>query len=264
MAEHYQRPGWFTKHVFNPVVAWLTRLGISVAGARVLEVTGRTSGEPRRTPVNLLGLDGARYLVAPRGEHPVGQEPARSSRGSPARRPARRGLRGRRGPRRGEASAAAGLSAALEVGGRRFFGGVGPDASDEELARIAPDHPAFRLQERAQQATPDREAAALRCGLPCAAACPALRSCAAAGVSGRPQALATATIPVAGASGSEPRIRSAARSAIAIVGAFVLPRGTVGMTEASTTRRPSTPRTRSWESTTDVSSVPMRQVPTGW
>ena len=25
------------------------------------------------------------------------------------------------------------------------FGGVGPDASDEELRRIAPDHPAFRI-----------------------------------------------------------------------------------------------------------------------
>jgi hypothetical protein len=39
-----------------------------------------------------------------------------------------------------------------------------------------------------------------------------------------------------------PRTRSAARSATAIVGAFVLPRGTVGMIEASTTRRPSIPR----------------------
>jgi hypothetical protein len=26
-----------------------------------------------------------------------------------------------------------------------FFGGVGPDSSDEELGRIAPDHPVFRL-----------------------------------------------------------------------------------------------------------------------
>src|SRR5580693_76821 len=65
---HYKKPGWFTTHVFNQIVAGLTRMGISVWGSRVLEVRGRTSGEPRRTPVNLLTYDGARYLVAPRGE----------------------------------------------------------------------------------------------------------------------------------------------------------------------------------------------------
>ena len=32
-----------------------------------------------------------------------------------------------------------------EVG--QFFGGTGPDSSDEELARIAPDHPVFRIGE---------------------------------------------------------------------------------------------------------------------
>jgi hypothetical protein len=30
-----------------------------------------------------------------------------------------------------------------EVGA--FFGGVGPDSDDEELRRIAPDHPIFRI-----------------------------------------------------------------------------------------------------------------------
>jgi hypothetical protein len=68
MATDYQRLGWFTKHVFNPIVAGLTRVGVSLAGSRVLEVRGRKSGEWRRTPVNPLEFEGARYIVAPRGE----------------------------------------------------------------------------------------------------------------------------------------------------------------------------------------------------
>ncbi|HKH88027.1 MAG TPA: nitroreductase/quinone reductase family protein [Acidimicrobiales bacterium] len=66
-APHYRQPGWFTVHVFNAFVAWLTRHGLSVWGSRVLEVRGRQSGEPRRVPVNLLSLDGKEYLVSPRG-----------------------------------------------------------------------------------------------------------------------------------------------------------------------------------------------------
>jgi hypothetical protein len=32
----------------------------------------------------------------------------------------------------------------MEVG--VFFGGVGPDSSDADLRRIAPDHPVFRIE----------------------------------------------------------------------------------------------------------------------
>jgi deazaflavin-dependent oxidoreductase (nitroreductase family) len=63
----YIRPGGLTDKVFNRVVAALTKAGISVWGSRVLAVRGRKSGEWRTTPVNLLILDGERYLVAPRG-----------------------------------------------------------------------------------------------------------------------------------------------------------------------------------------------------
>jgi len=68
MTTDYQRPGWVTKHVFNPIVAGLTRLGVSLVGSRVLEVRGRKSGEWRSTPVNPLEFEGERYIVAPRGE----------------------------------------------------------------------------------------------------------------------------------------------------------------------------------------------------
>ena len=145
MAARYQRPGWFTKNVFNRAVALLTRAGLSVAGSRVLEVRGRKSGEPRRTPVNLLTVDGARYLVAARGHTHWVRNLRALGEG--------RLLVGHRAePFTAEEVPDDDKPAILrpylerwkwEVGA--FFGGVGPDSSDEELRRIAPDHPVFRL-----------------------------------------------------------------------------------------------------------------------
>ena len=148
MAERFQRPGWFTKHVFNPAVAAFTRLGVSLAGSRVLEVRGRSSGEPRRTPVNPLILDGAIYLVAPRGHTQWVRNLRARGEG--------RLLRGRRAEAFDAVEVADDDKPRIlreylrrwkwEVGA--FFGGVGPDSPDEELRRIAPEHPIFRITTR--------------------------------------------------------------------------------------------------------------------
>jgi deazaflavin-dependent oxidoreductase (nitroreductase family) len=148
MATDFQRPGWFTNHVFNPIVAGLTRLGVSLVGSRVLEVRGRKSGEWRRTPVNPLTHAGERYIVAPRGETQWVRNLRASGEG-----------RLRKGRRTEEFSAielgddekAVVLRAYLEkwaweVGA--FFQGVGADAPEEELRRIAPLHPVFRISSR--------------------------------------------------------------------------------------------------------------------
>lgn len=55
----------------------------------------------------------------------------------------------------------------------------------------------------------------------------------------------------------------AAFSAIMIVGEFVLPDVIVGIMDASATRSPERPRSRRRSSTTAMSSLPMRHVPTG-
>lgn len=145
IAERYLRPDWFTEHVFNRAVAALTRLGVSVAGSRVLEVRGRKTGQPRRTPVNLLRLAGERYLVAPRGHTQWVRNLRARGEG--------RLLLGRRAEHFSASELADADKLPLlrpylrrwkwEVG--QFFDGVGPDSSDDELRRIAPDHPIFRL-----------------------------------------------------------------------------------------------------------------------
>src|SRR5262249_31293581 len=70
---------------------------------------------------------------------------------------------------------------------------------------------------------------------------------------------------IAGVCASLSCMKPATRSAIMMVGALVLPPIRVGITEASTTRRPSSPRTRHWLSTTAIGSLsgPILQVPTG-
>jgi deazaflavin-dependent oxidoreductase (nitroreductase family) len=144
-APHVRKPGWFTVNVLNRAVAWSTRRGISVWGSRVLEVKGRKSGQWRRTPVNVLTLDGERYLVAPRG-HVQWTYNMRAAGGG-------RLLLGKRveeftATEVSDDDKPELLRAYLkrwkaEVG--VFFGGVGPDSSPEELRATAPRHPVFHI-----------------------------------------------------------------------------------------------------------------------
>jgi deazaflavin-dependent oxidoreductase (nitroreductase family) len=145
----YQTPatplGRAAAKFFNSVVAGLTKAGISVLGSRVLFVRGRTSGEWRTTPVNLLTYEGNQYLVAPRG-HTQWVKNMRVAGGGELHV-----------GRRVEAFTAVELPDAdkpallraylkrwkMEVG--VFFNGVGPDASDAQLLDIAPGYPVFRL-----------------------------------------------------------------------------------------------------------------------
>ncbi|WP_392543747.1 nitroreductase/quinone reductase family protein [Oryzobacter telluris] len=63
----YVPPGGRMDRWSQVATRWLTERGISLMGSRVITVVGRRSGTPRRVVVNLLTLDGERYLVAPRG-----------------------------------------------------------------------------------------------------------------------------------------------------------------------------------------------------
>jgi deazaflavin-dependent oxidoreductase (nitroreductase family) len=131
---------------FNKSVELLTRVGISVMGSRVLAVRGRTSGQWRTNPVNLLGYEGERYLVAPRG-HTQWVRNIRVAGGGEMRI-----------GRRVETITVTELADADKLPvlreylrkwawevGRFFPDGVSATSSDETLRDIAPGFPVFRL-----------------------------------------------------------------------------------------------------------------------
>ncbi|MFI6042216.1 nitroreductase/quinone reductase family protein [Nocardia sp. NPDC051321] len=132
--------------IMNRIFNWLPRLGISVMGSRLLAVRGRKSGEWRTTMVNLMVReDDARFLVAPRG-HTQWVRNLRVSGGGELRL-------GRKVEQFTATEIADEDKVPLlrlylqkwgwEVG--KFFEGVTKDATDAELAAIAPGFPVFQI-----------------------------------------------------------------------------------------------------------------------
>jgi len=143
---YYRRPGWFTKTIFNPAVAAMTRAGISVWGSRVLQVRGRTSGEWRSAPVNLLTYEGRQYLVAPRGLTQWVRNLRIAGDG-------RLVLGSRVQPFKAFEIADTDKIPILRAYLKRwkaevgiFFSGVSADSPEDEVRRIAPEHPVFRIE----------------------------------------------------------------------------------------------------------------------
>jgi hypothetical protein len=142
----YLEPGFFTKHVANRMARRLARLGWSPKGLRQLAVKGRKSGEWQTVPVNLLELDGQRYLMAPRGLTQWVRNIRVAGGGE------------LRVGRQVEAIAVTELADADKVPMLReylvrwgsevkmFFVGIDKESSDEELRRIAPGFPVFEVR----------------------------------------------------------------------------------------------------------------------
>jgi deazaflavin-dependent oxidoreductase (nitroreductase family) len=140
----YHKPDWFTRNVFNRLVAGLHKLGISVQGSQTLAVRGRKSGEMRTNPVNPFVLDGKTYLFSPRGTTQWVRNVRAAGEGE---------LRSRHKVHHFHAAEVPDSEKlplirlymdkwSWEVKG---FLGIDAKASDEEIERIIPDHPAFVL-----------------------------------------------------------------------------------------------------------------------
>ncbi|HEY8447207.1 MAG TPA: nitroreductase family deazaflavin-dependent oxidoreductase [Thermomicrobiales bacterium] len=142
----YQRPPWIVQHVLNPFISFLAgRLGLDMRGAWVLTVRGRRSGQPRSVPVNPLDLNGARYLVAPRGTTEWVRNLRAAGSGTLRKGKTTVTFRAEEIPDDQKPPI---LREYLRRWGDQVkgqFAVSGPDAPDEDLRRIAPDHPIFRI-----------------------------------------------------------------------------------------------------------------------
>lgn len=127
----------------NRLIAPLARLGLAGRRTHVLTVIGRTSGRRHSTPVQLVLLDGERWLVAPYGA--VGWVKNARAAGAVELTRARRTERVRVeevGPDEAAPVLREYLHGTPIV--RPFFD-AGPDAPLEAFATEASRHPVFRL-----------------------------------------------------------------------------------------------------------------------
>jgi len=131
--------------IFNRVVTLLTRAGISLLGSRILRVRGRSSGQWRETPVNLLTVDGQRYLVAPRGTTQWVRNIRVAGGGElrVGRRVTAFTVQELPDDEKPPVIRAYLERWAWEVG--RFFEGLNKSSPDSDLLRVATDFPVFRV-----------------------------------------------------------------------------------------------------------------------
>ncbi len=145
MAE-YKKPGAFVR-LMNLGASGLIRLGINLQGGQLLTVRGRQSGRPMTTPVNPLTLDGAEYLVAPRGATHWTKNLRAAGTGELRKGRSRRPIRVLAELTDAEKPPA--LMAYLDRWGgvtKSHFGITWPNPSEDEIARVCARTPMFRIE----------------------------------------------------------------------------------------------------------------------
>ena len=146
--EHRPHRRWIA--FLNRVVALLAAVGFSPCDAVALEVPGRRTGRLRRTALVFAEYQGSRYLVSLPGE----AEWVRNVRANDYRATIRRGLAqsvrleevavAHRPPILKAYLSKRTFSKSPEYEKREFFG-VPPNATLEDLAKIAHHYPVFRI-----------------------------------------------------------------------------------------------------------------------
>jgi deazaflavin-dependent oxidoreductase (nitroreductase family) len=141
----YIAPDWFTRNIFNRIVHGINALGISIVGSRVLAVRGRKSGEWRTNPVNLLVIGGRRYLLAPRGETDWVRNLRVAGEGELRLGPKVERFTATELPDEEKPDLLREYLRRWAIEAGVFFEGVTANAPEDEMRRIAPNHPVFRI-----------------------------------------------------------------------------------------------------------------------
>lgn len=130
--------------VSNGIMSALLHRGVKVGSNALLTVPGRTSGEPRTTPVTLLERGGRRYLQSPFGEVNWVRNLRAAGRGTLRRGKDEEAITV---VEVGPAEAARVYKAVLGSAPAliRGYFDVTPDSPLEEFEREAPRHPMFRV-----------------------------------------------------------------------------------------------------------------------
>ncbi|MFC7676284.1 nitroreductase/quinone reductase family protein [Mycolicibacterium sp. GCM10028919] len=144
MTTRYDEPGAAAR-AFNGVFRALAEAGVSIAGTSALRVRGRKTGKVRGVVVNLLEVDGRRFLVSPRGN----TQWARNAR---AAGEVELGPRWRRRSVSLTELPDEAKPAILRPYLQRWFwevkghvGGLTPDSSADQMRAAAPEIPVFEL-----------------------------------------------------------------------------------------------------------------------
>ncbi|KUI31896.1 hypothetical protein AU196_08565 [Mycobacterium sp. IS-1742] len=144
MTSRYDLPGRLAR-TGNELIRRLAEAGISIAGSHALRVRGRKTGRTRGVVVNMLSVDGRRYVVSPRGN----TQWARNAR---AAAEVEIGPRWRRHTVRIAEIADVDKPELLRRYLDRWYwevkghvGGLTPRSSDDEVRAVAPSIPVFEL-----------------------------------------------------------------------------------------------------------------------
>jgi deazaflavin-dependent oxidoreductase (nitroreductase family) len=138
------RPATPLQRLFNRAFGFLVGLGLTPSYNYLLEVRGRKSGRLYSTPVNLHGVNGKQYLVAPRGRTQWAKNAEVTAEVTLTKRGERRRFRLRPLPESEKPEILKSYLNAYPGAVKRFFP-IPPHAPLEEFAKIAPGYPAFEL-----------------------------------------------------------------------------------------------------------------------